>query len=277
MKKVFLLTITTLLAGYGIASAQPFTPAINADLYGIAQGGVNNGIPTPREDPDGSLDVHDAINLILGTSYAHNNDIDHLYFGADPVWFRGNDSDALVILIGGSAARSNALRVYDTSAPGVKIPVIAFGPIFGYTGDGLSSSTPFVAKQNNLAAGTQFGWSLLTVGEGVNDVWDSNPVNNVDGLDHLLAYKLADLTGQSRYVDLDGTITQYTFENPFLLSWEDKRLNNGVLGDEDYNDLMYLVTRVVPLTPNVIPEPLSLSLIGGGFLGMVGFRRKRRV
>jgi hypothetical protein len=285
MKKLIL--IMAIFAVVAIAAnsvyAQPFTPTVASDSYGIAQGGGNNpAIPTPRDDNDnlaGSpnpADINDAINLLLGTSYAHNSDVDFLRFtGQDNTWvdLSSAGDSAGYALISLTAANTNTLSVYDVTNPGVKIPVL--GPVSGFgTGgkDGLTAATAFKSAGSPFSGGTNFGWYITSVppsGPSLN--WDSNASLNPDGLDHMLTYHLASLAGSTIWVN-DGVnpAHQYTFADPYLLAWEDKPvLQNGLLGDEDYDDLIFLVDRVRP-----VPEPISMVLFGSGLAGLVGLRKK---
>ncbi len=288
MKKIAIVVlVVTILGLSGQVWAQPFTPSMASDSYGIAQGGGNNpAIPTPNDDNDnlsGTLpngtpnnaDINDAINLLLNTNYAHNSDVDFLRFvGPDATWkdLSTTDSTGTYALISLTASNANTLRVYDASTPGTKLDVFGHSFTgFGYTGDGTAAH-PFAAALSPLAGGTNFGWNIETVGSDGTFDWDSNPGFNPDGLDHMLTYHLGDLKGKTVWIQVgNNNPVQYTFYDPFLLTWEDKGLqNNGKLGDEDYDDLIYLVDRVQP-----VPEPMSVMLLGSGLVGLAGLRRKK--
>lgn len=284
MKKLILIIAVGALVAFTASgvNAQPFTPTVASDSYGIAQGGGNIlSVPTPRDNNDNlsglpnPADINDAINLLLGSTYARNSDVDFLrYMAADNTWKDLSTTDIAggYILISLTASNANTLSVYDVATPATKIPVL--GPVsgFGFGGkDGLSAATAFTAAASPLAGGTNFGWSIKSVpSSGPTNIWDSNPLNNPDGLDHMLTYHLASLSGNTIWVKVGSDPEeQYTFYDPYLITWEDKPLSGGLLGDEDYDDLIFLVDRVQP-----IPEPISMVLFGSGLAGLAGLRRK---
>ena len=63
-------------------------------------------------------------------------------------------------------------------------------------------------------------------------------------------------------------VNEVLFENPHLIAWEDLSLRNGRLGDEDYNDLIYLVDAAP------VPEPSTIMLVSLGIMGLVGMRKR---
>ncbi len=237
------------------------------------------GIPTPHQTgtPSNHVpDVYNAINLLLGSSYGSNAAVDPLeYTGPTSVWENVGASDhGGAALVGLSAANANTLEVYNTATPATKVDI--FGGSFsgfGFVGDGTSTH-PFPGAAVPFATGTSFGWSLNSVGHTSN-VWDSNPASNWDHIDHLLVYHLTPLAGKTVWIQDTQTLKlkQYTYQDPYLLAWEDQQLNhNGVYSDQDYNDMMYVVDRVVP-----VPEPMTLALFTLGLMGIAAFGLRRKM
>jgi len=55
-----------------------------------------------------------------------------------------------------------------------------------------------------------------------------------------------------------------------FVAWEDKTLGQG--SDFDYNDLIFAFTN----TSSTVPEPITLSILGAGILGLAGLRSRRK-
>ncbi len=152
-----------------------------------------------------------------------------------------------------------------------------------FTGNGTAGNPyPGFALQPGYG---DFGFSLRSTGPGGTTTFSSVPDQNSDGLDHMLAFHLSGLAGQHIVVHLDGnndgdlddpedTIVDIELdENTFLLAWEDLPGNHDQF-DSDYNDMLFLVTKVRP-TRIVTPEPISMLLFGAGFAGLAATRRRK--
>ena len=273
----FILTIAVCVCTSNVW-AQPFSVPMGSDSYGTAQGGGNLPIPTPRDNNDGTPDINDAINFLLGSSLTRNSDADFLQVTPDATWqdLSPTDSTGVFTIIGLTAAASNTLGVYRT-ADGIHLPLL--GP---FSGAGFMVS-PFPAVKSPLAGGENFGFYIDSLRDSITTTYDSNPLNNLGGYDHMLTYHLAGLAGQTLTINLcdaggvNCSVIVYKFNDPYLIAWEDKPcVDNGsgvvTCGDEDFDDILYLVDRVHP-----VPEPISMMLFGSGLLGLAGARLRKRI
>ena len=249
-----------------------FGSRVADDGYGVAQGGIINGIPTANDDNDGGPDINDAINLLQGTTLGRNKDADPLFvLSDDSVWTELNGT---IALIGLSAGFSNTVGVYtDLGVGAVQTPVL--GPFSGFelTGDGTMGS-PFPAALTSLGTGTDFGWYLDA--DGVTDYF-SEPALNPAGYAHMMTFDLPGANGTTIYIDTGSGPMSLTLNDPFLITWEDLPYDEvtGTLGDDDYDDMMYIIDKVAPAT---MPEPTTFaiwSLLGLTVGGVYRWRRRR--
>lgn len=258
------LTAATLAIAASSAVAAPFTPNVTGDVYQS----IVNGIPTANDHNDGSPDLYQAANAVLGTTFTSNTDLDSRFVAADQV-FIGNGQHSIA-LIGLTAGNKNTLGVYTDIGTGAsKTAVLGPESGFGFTGNG-SVGSPFTGATFNITG--NFAWYLDSVsGSGTSTYYSESALNVADqGLDHMMTFAMNELNGQSVFVDYGMGATSYTFANAFLIGWEDMRLLNGVLGDDDYDDMIYLVD----FRPVHVPESSNLALLMLGLLGIAAARRK---
>ena len=262
-----LTTLALAFAGITLASsalAGPFSANVTNDAYQP----IANGIPTANDYNDGSPDLYEAANAVLGTSYTNNHAMDSRFVAIDEV-FVGTGTHT-VALIGLTAGNQNTLGVYTDLGVGANRTAV-LGPEsgFGFTGNG-SVGNPYTASSFSITG--NFGWYLTSAsGSSSNTFFSESALNVADqGLDHMMTFAMPELNGQSIFVDYGSGATSYTFANAFLIGWEDLRLNNGVLGDDDYDDMIYLVD----FRPVSVPESSSLILMALGLLGLVACRRR---
>lgn len=248
MKRIIFLTmILGLLSGSAIAG--PFPSNVANDVWS----GTVNGIPTANDKNDGIPDIYDAVNRIMGSSYTANKDVDPLFVEPDEVWKML--SDGSIALIGLTAGNANTLGVYTDLGTGLNRSVVS-GPYsgFGFKAAGTSSD-PYPGAVVPLSAGTEFGWYL----QSNSTYYYSEASLNPGGWDHVMTFDLPNFP-DSLYVDFGKGSILWELHDPFLITWED--LN---MGDQDYDDMIYLVDRVIP-TP--VPGAFLLGALGIGAAGM---------
>jgi len=215
-----------------------FSSNVANDVYS----GVVNGIPTARDNYEVGQDINDAVNLIQGTGYARNSEVDPLFVEPDYAW---RELNGTVMLIGVSAGYSNTTGVYtDIGVGAVQTPLLGPFSGFGFAGDGTAAN-PFPAAATSLGTGSLFGWYLNA--NGVTDYYSESTLNP-SGLDHLMTFDLPNANGKTIYIDTGAGATPVTLNDPYLLAWEDLDWDGSTLGDEDYNDMIYLVDKVSPVT-----------------------------
>ncbi len=128
-----------------------------------------------------------------------------------------------------------------------------FSETFGFiSGGGFSAllsvpGTSAPASFTSAQSGTLFQFGLDPSGA---PLWSSRESDNSDALDHMVTWKV---------VQGDRDVGSY------VIAWEDL----PDLGDQDYNDLLLVVSGVTP-----VPLPAALWLLGAGAVGLFGVARR---
>jgi hypothetical protein len=273
MKKLLTLTVLAGILAFTANNARADGP------YPTDIGGPT-GIVTPK-DNTGEYEIYQAINGLLGTSYANNAALNSLeYTGDASTWVQtvANGSGNF-IGVGIGAAAQNTLQVYTTP---IGLTLSPFGQ--SYSGNGSLNNNVLHAYPQAPAPyspNTQFDFVLNSV-YGTTKNWDSNPALNADLMDHIVVYQLPSFT-VNVYPANGGSDPLVTLNDPYFIGFEDLPIDNSITGspsDIDYNDLQIVVDGVEPIgvfnshgAP--VPEPMTVALFGIGLLAMAGFAFRR--
>lgn len=242
------------------------------------------------------FDIYNAINKVFtdrgvaSPGYTSNGDTDVIQWTAqNEFWHQLADTDSSdFAFISITASNANRLGVYP--AAGSPAGSTFFSLSFTgtkFTGSGTMAD-PYPGFVNPFA-NQDFGFSLKSTPQVITAnnpeiIWASEVSENVDAIDHMLTFNLKDLAGEKLYIKVDGNndgdlddpedvVKEIELINPFLLAWEDKKLGLSTF-DSDYNDAIFLVTKIEP-GRTVVPEPMSMVLFGSGIAGLVATRKRK--
>ena len=152
----------------------------------------------------------------------------------------GGSADFSIQLLAEYASYSNDVYVFS----GTTASNLTFEYAFTNNTDPIGTSFDFT-----VADGDYFGFVIHANGSNPPSYSTVNSLSS-DGLDHPLIFE--------------------TDQDAYVVAFEDlPKANNGLLGDQDYNDVVF------SLTGNAIPEPASAGLLLLG-AGMLLGRPKRR-
>ncbi len=144
----------------------------------------------------------------------------------------------------------------DPSTFGVWKDTTTFTP-FMSTSNSAGPNPPVVIITSDMLSTNPGGqYDLGFRNDATHVLFSSDDTKNPDGLPHLIEFQILNLT------------------NTFVMAWKD----TVGLGDKDYNDLILQYTVSFNPSPTPVPEPITISLLGGALLlagGARGYARAR--
>ncbi len=224
---------------------------------------------------DGTTELQDQLDArTQGGVSSINVETDMIADSGDSTWgitaSTGSFNTILFEIAG--YAEGNSFGIYDLGNINNRIEIFAGtdsnpgNPFDGATTTleyfGGSFTTDAWTTHVNFASGNAFGYYLDVSDTG--QTYYTDTALNVDGYDHMFAYKGLGIDQFSSYNNAGYALWT---ANEYVLAWED--LLAG--GDEDFADFVVMVESVNP-----VPEPTTMLLFGAGLAGLAGVARRRR-
>ena len=205
---------------------------------------------TPCETT-GETNVIDVVKHLLSPGpFSSNTDLDVIQLDSAHAYWANLGGTGALAFISVSAGGFNTPGLYEEGFPGAPVLMIG-GTGAMFFGDGTSGD-PYPGMLNPFGA-SHFGVLVDHTGTGAGTIY-SDPGLNFDGFDQMLAFNLSSyLDGTHFFIDTnnDGlTDSDIILDHTYLLAFEDIPLGGANANDHDFNDAVFLFTRVTP-----VPEP----------------------